>query len=97
VSNCVHKECVCLSLYIGAVAGRAGQVCLRGTYAAVVAVDTVTNIVTNMVGKIRGGVDTSGNSSCDLGSTAMKASTVGITALRVCLLGIASSVSLLGV
>jgi hypothetical protein len=38
-----------MSLYIGAVAGGAGQVGLRGTYAAVVAVDTVMNTVTNIV------------------------------------------------
>jgi hypothetical protein len=49
---CVPKEFVCLSLYIGAVAGRVGQVGLCGTYAAVVAVDTVTNTVTNIVDKI---------------------------------------------
>jgi hypothetical protein len=41
-----------MSFYIGAVAGRAGQVGLRGTYAAVVAVDTVTNTVTNIVEEI---------------------------------------------
>jgi hypothetical protein len=37
---------------MGAVAGTAGQVGLRGTYAAVVAVDMVTNTVTNIVDKI---------------------------------------------
>jgi hypothetical protein len=52
VTNCLHAECVCLSLYIWAVAGTAGQVGLLGTYAAVVAVDTVTNTVTNIVDKI---------------------------------------------
>jgi hypothetical protein len=52
ISNSVHKECVCLSLYIEAVAGRAGQFGLCGTYAAVVAVDIVTNTVTNIVEKI---------------------------------------------
>jgi hypothetical protein len=36
-------------LDIGAVASGTGQVGLHGTYAAVVAVDTVTNIVTNAV------------------------------------------------
>jgi hypothetical protein len=43
-----EKNVVCL--YIGFVAGRAGQVGLRGMYAAVVTVDTVTNTVTNIVG-----------------------------------------------
>ena len=45
-SLCLPTErMLSVSIYIGAVAGRAGQVSLRGTYAAVVAVDIVTNIV----------------------------------------------------
>jgi hypothetical protein len=47
----IKNVSVCLSI-IGAVAGRAGQVGLCGTYAAVVAVDIVTNTVTNIVEKI---------------------------------------------
>jgi hypothetical protein len=43
---------MCLSFYIGAVAGPAGKVGFCGTYAAVVAVDTVTSTVTNVVDKI---------------------------------------------
>jgi hypothetical protein len=38
-----------MNLYIGVVAGGASQANLRDTYAAVVAVDTVTNTVTNAV------------------------------------------------
>jgi hypothetical protein len=41
-----------MNLYIEAVASEASQANLRDTYAAVVAVDTVTNAMTNIVTNI---------------------------------------------
>jgi hypothetical protein len=43
---------VSICLYIGAIASPAGWVGLHGMYAAIIAVDTMTNTVTNIVDKI---------------------------------------------
>jgi hypothetical protein len=52
MSLSAQESCLCpaeIHLYIGAITRGAGHVGLCGTYAAVVAVDTVTNIMTNIV------------------------------------------------
>jgi hypothetical protein len=68
MSLSAQESCLCpaeIHLYIGAITRGAGHVGLCGTYAAVVAVDTVTNSGDQYEVEF----DTSGKWSCDFCST----------------------------